>query len=175
MLDSNYIYFEMLKNTTWMPHLKEKNEIMHPCLLPVTLCSRNRFVSFATVEDVKDQLQNVDFSCLRPNVSVASVPTLWPYRSYSWKILCIFPMQQINLEVGLTAFPKSVPQLVPRSHPSCMCSADRSDHHYGWPAPKYLHHLLTWCTFLIPLPHTSINWRCISLSEIPFCCFSWYN
>jgi hypothetical protein len=83
--------------------------------------------------------------------------------------LCIFPMQQINLELRLADFPKSVPPLVPRSQTFLMCSADRSDHHprmSARPAPKYLHHFLTRCTLIIPLPYTSVNWRCISLSEV---------
>jgi len=56
---------------------------MHPYPLPVILCSRNGFFSFAAVEDVKEQLQNVDFCSLRSNVSVASVHALWRYRSSS--------------------------------------------------------------------------------------------
>jgi len=153
---------------------------MHPCLLPLILCSRNRFVSFETVEDVKEQLQNVDFCSLRSNVSVATVHTLWQYRSSSWTMLCIFPMQKINLELRLAGFPKSVPPpLVPRSQTFLMCSADRSDHHHGCPVDQHRnicttswHAALSLFHYHTP-PSIGDAFRWAKYIPCCFCCYNW--
>jgi hypothetical protein len=66
----------------------------------------------------------------------------------------ITSVHRLNLELRFFSFRKSVPQRVLCLQPSLKCWTDRCDHHHG----RLFDYLLTSCTALTPLPHTSNNW-----------------